>query len=74
MAGAARMIGDDTSEALNSLCEHTAAFEASTGLRVLHSSADANDPDERLELVFLRADDALSQVKDAITSGLSAAA
>jgi len=66
--------GDDTTEALNSLCDHTAAFEASTGLRVLYSSADATDPNERLELVFLRADDALSQTKDVLASGQSEAA
>jgi len=66
--------GDDTAEAMNSLCEHTAAFEASTGLRVLHGSAAANEPTERLEVVFLRADDALSQLKDAMASGQSEAA
>lgn len=66
--------GDDTVEAFNSLCGHTAAFEASTGLRVLYGSAAANEPSERLEVVFLRADEALSQVKDAMAYGQSKAA
>jgi len=64
----------DTADALNSLCEHTAAFEASTGLRVLQGSAAAKEPTERLEGVFLRADDALSQLKDAMAFGQSEAA
>lgn len=57
--------GDDTSAAMQSLLEHASAFEQSTGLKILSSQAAASEPTERLELVFLRADDALSALKDA---------
>lgn len=57
--------GDDTSAAMDSLREHVAAFQSATGLQVLFGSANAKDSTERLEIVFLRADDALTLAKDA---------
>lgn len=65
--------GDDTSAAMQALRDHAAAFEASTGLRVLFGAATANDSTERLEIVFLRADDALTLAKDAETDIAQAA-
>lgn len=59
------LYGDDMAEALSSLREHVAVFEASTGLRMLSSSAVSNEPSEPLERVFIRADEALTQTKDA---------
>ena len=43
--------GDDTVEAFNSLCGHTAAFEASTGLRVLYGSAAANEHTPQITVI-----------------------
>ena len=66
--------GDDTREAMQSLLEHATAFEQSTGLKILSSHAAANDPSERLEMVFLRADEALTMLKDEASGSERAAA
>ena len=56
--------GDDTSAEMQSLQNHATAFERSTGLKILSSHAAATGPSERLEMVFVRADEALSLLKD----------
>ena len=66
--------GDDTREAMQSLLEHATAFEQSTGLKILSSHAAANDPSERLEMVFLRADESLTMLKDEASGSERAAA
>ncbi len=67
--GSAEMIvllhGADTSQALASLRERIPAFERETSLRVLHAVAHSEIPGENLAAVFLRADAALSDAKDA---------
>lgn len=68
------LYGDDVAEALSSLHEHVAAFEASTGFRVLSSIAVSSEPSEPLERVFIRADEALTQTKDAVADMHYAAA
>jgi hypothetical protein len=57
--------GDHTGPALQRLRGALPAIEAETGFHVLSASADAAAPDERVEMVFLRADEALSREKSA---------
>lgn len=57
--------GDDTDAALGQLRAAVSAFERETSLRVLSASAHSQSAGERLEHVFVRADAALSDVKDA---------
>lgn len=57
--------GDDVDVVLQPLMELVAAFERQHGVRVLVGIARADDPGERLESVYLRADVALSEAKDA---------
>lgn len=62
-----------TLSTLQLLREQTDAFQASMGLQVLFGAADAHDSTERLEIVFLRADDALALAKDSV-AGIDLAA
>lgn len=67
--GSAEMIvvlhGADNSAALAGLQALIPVFERETGLRVLGASAHSEAPGESLGEVFLRADSALSEAKDA---------
>lgn len=56
--------GKDTANALRALTDVLPGYEAETSFRVLWASADAASKDERPEMVFLRADEALSAAKD----------
>jgi GAF domain-containing protein len=56
--------GDDCSEPFQRLQDLLPGFEAETSLRVLCAAAEAETPKQRLEEVFLRADEALSRLKD----------
>jgi GAF domain-containing protein len=57
--------GSDTSAAEVALHQRFDAFSASTGIPVLAATAAAETPSERIEMVFMRADEALTQIKDA---------
>jgi hypothetical protein len=57
--------GNHTAPALEQLRALLPAIEAETGFHVLSAAADASEPRERVEMVFLRADEALSRAKDA---------
>jgi hypothetical protein len=57
--------GNHTASALEQLRALLPAIEAETGFHILGAAADADDPKERVEMVFLRADEALSRAKDA---------
>jgi len=57
--------GDDTSAAQTALSGRFDAFTARTGIVVLAAAAAAESPGERMERVFMRADEALTQIKDA---------
>ncbi len=57
--------GDDVDVVLQPLRELVAAFERQQGLCVLVGSARAAEPGDRLESIYLRADVALSEAKDA---------
>jgi len=56
--------GDDTRAEMQSLQNYASAFEHDTGLKILSSHAAATSPSERLEIVFVRADEALTLLKD----------
>lgn len=56
--------GDDVSGTVSALQDQLTRFERETGLRVFSASARGESPEERLDQVFLRADEALSQAKD----------
>lgn len=58
--------GADTESALQRLQDVLPEFERASGLRVLVASAHSQVVDEPLEQIFVRADEALSQVKDAL--------
>jgi GAF domain-containing protein len=45
------------------------AFSTRTGIAIASAAAKADAPDERIEVVYLRADEALTAVKDATTTG-----
>jgi GAF domain-containing protein len=57
--------GDDNAAAFQRLRDAMPAFERETSLRVLAAAAAADSPQERIEAVFMRADAALSDEKDA---------
>lgn len=56
--------GGDVAPLLQSLCAAVAAFEAETGLTILSVAVDADPPGEPVGRVFMRADEALSRLKD----------
>jgi GAF domain-containing protein len=56
--------GDDVDAVLQPMVDLVAGFERQHGLRVLVGSARSEDPGERLESVYLRADRSLSEAKD----------
>jgi GAF domain-containing protein len=56
--------GMDTADAMQALRDVVAAFAARHELRVVEAHAAANEPDERLEAIFLRAEAGLSAAKD----------
>jgi GAF domain-containing protein len=58
--------GDDCSEPYAALRAAADRVEAGTGIRVLSAAAEATSPKQRLEEVFLLADEALSREKDAL--------
>ncbi|HEX6833756.1 MAG TPA: GAF domain-containing protein [Rudaea sp.] len=55
-----------SSKPLRGLQEQIAAFEQETGLRIVSAHAESQDDNERLEQVYQRADEALTQAKDAL--------
>jgi len=57
--------GNDNGDSLRRLREAADGFEQQTSLRVLSANTDADPADEALECVFLRAEAALSDAKDA---------
>ena len=68
VTGSAELIavvhGDSVFASLQGLQDQATAFEADTSLRVLSAFAESQQPGERLDDVFLRADAALSRRKD----------
>jgi GAF domain-containing protein len=58
------MHGDDCADAYAALRAAADAIESELGLQVLSAAAEAESPKQRLEEVFLRADEALSRAKD----------
>lgn len=66
--------GDDVGEALAQLHAVIPGFERETELQVLTAHAVSESPGEKTELVYLRADIALSEEKDVYRAGLAAAA
>lgn len=56
--------GDDTSDALRQLVAGLPELARETGLRILAGSANSTAPTDTLTQVFLRADEALTRVKD----------
>ena len=66
--------GKDTAQALKALVDALPGYEAETNFRVLWASADSASADERPEMVFLRADEALSVAKDEFREQIAARA
>jgi GAF domain-containing protein len=66
--------GDEADQTLARLQTLIEAFEARTGLRLLRGIAQAQAADEPFAAVFLRADESLSQAKDAEAERRRAAA
>ena len=66
--------GKDTVQALKALVDALPGYEAETNFRVLWASADSASADERPEMAFLRADEALSVAKDAFREQIAARA
>lgn len=66
--------GNDVSEALAELHACIPEFERETELQVLTAHATSESPGEKTELVYLRADTAMSEEKDVYRAGLAAAA
>jgi GAF domain-containing protein len=58
------MHGDDCSEAYAALRGAADVVAAEHGLRVMSAAAEAESPQQRMEEVFLQADEALSRLKD----------
>jgi GAF domain-containing protein len=56
--------GDDTSATQRRLREQFAAFTTQSGIAIVDGSAASKEPTERIEFVFIRADEALSRAKD----------
>ncbi len=67
--GSAEMIvvlhGSERAATMGKLRECVAAFELEHGIRVLEGSTDSISPSERINALFLRADEVLSDAKDA---------
>jgi GAF domain-containing protein len=57
--------GNHTAAGLQKLRDRLPDIERDTGFRLLSASADSATPQERVEMVFLRADEALTRAKDA---------
>lgn len=57
--------GNHTAAGLQKLRDRLPDIERDTGFRILSASADSGTPQDRVEEVFLRADEALSRAKDA---------
>ena len=70
--GSAEMIivlhGNHTSAGLQKLKELLPGIERDTGMALICASADSATPEDRVEQVFLRADEALSREKDALSA------
>lgn len=66
--------GKDTAQVLQALAGVLPGYEAETSFTVLWASADSASADERPEMVFLRADEALSVAKDRFREQLAARA
>ena len=70
--GSAEMIvvlhGNYTSASLQTLKELLPDIERDTGMALICASADSATPQDRVEQVFLRADEALSREKDALSA------
>ena len=66
--------GKDTAQALKALADILPGYEGETSFRVLWASSDATSADERPELVFLRAEAALSDAKDRSRAQIAAQA
>jgi len=67
VSGCAELIavlhGEETSPAFDTLRERAAAFERQHGLSVIAVASRSHTPDEPLERIFLRADEALTRAK-----------
>ena len=64
--------GNDVGGAYAALRAAASAVERETGIRVASAAAQSKAADERLEMVFLRADEALSRVKDELAAKVAA--
>jgi hypothetical protein len=61
---------DETAEPLRKLLDIVPVFEGNSGLRVLSAHGASESAHERLEMVYLRADEALTLERDAYRAGL----
>jgi len=72
VAGSGELIaalhGRDTQARLQAMVQVLPAFERTHGIRLLHAAAHADRPDERVEQIYLRADESLSRLKDALAA------
>lgn len=77
VSGSAELIvvlhGDDTAPALAAMRAELPEIEREAQLRVLSSDAEASPADEPVAMVFLRADEALSKLKDELAGRADAA-